>query len=374
MNRRARVACLANASLGETRLRVRHGFTLVELLVVIAIIGILVALLLPAVQAAREAARRTQCKNQLKQITTACLLHLDAHKILPSGGWGFEWTGDTNRGYGPDQPGSWAYNILAYLEEDTLHNLGKGLAMTDPAFRTASTSLHTSPVSVFYCPTRRRPGVFRATWTPKVNEQSWLQNVALSQGVVKGDYAANSGDSRRWDTSVYWRPISYAQLKLVQTWSPTNQCKRTDDPDFCQTGVMYYRSEIGTQQIADGTSKTYLVGEKYVHPEGYEGTASSGDLAFTWGENQSLYTGYDWDNHRVAWQPNALLSPQEVYQPRQDTSRYPNYAAFGSAHSGSLNMAFCDGSVQAISYDIDPTAHRWLANRMDGNVAAEGPQ
>jgi hypothetical protein len=29
-------------------------------------------------------------------------------------------------------------------------------------------------------------------------------------------------------------------------------------------------------------------------------------------------------------------------------------------------MAFCDGSVHAVGYDIDPILHRQQANRMDG--------
>src|SRR5262249_41110650 len=80
------------------RTRFELGFTLVELLVVIAIIGVLVALLLPAVQSAREAARRTQCINQMRQMSIACHNYHDVHNRLPTG----------SQGRNPQDP-VWAY-------------------------------------------------------------------------------------------------------------------------------------------------------------------------------------------------------------------------------------------------------------------------
>src|SRR5580698_7987617 len=102
----------------------RRGFTLVELLVVIAIIGLLIALLLPAVQAAREAARRSQCVNNLKQMSLAWNNHVAATRFMPTGGWGWTWTGDADRGFGLSQPGGWTYNILPFMEESNLHDMG----------------------------------------------------------------------------------------------------------------------------------------------------------------------------------------------------------------------------------------------------------
>ena len=42
---------------------------------------------------------------------------------------------------------------------------------------------------------------------------------------------------------------------------------------------------------------------------------------------------------------------------------------FGGPHPGVVLMGMCDGSVHAISYDIDPTMHGRLGSRKDGEVA-----
>ena len=97
----------------------RIAFTLIELLVVIAIISTLVTIMLPAIQWARESARRVTCQVHLKQLAMAAISHHDQHRHFPTGGWrdgDVRWTGDPERGFGPEQTGGWAYNILPFIE------------------------------------------------------------------------------------------------------------------------------------------------------------------------------------------------------------------------------------------------------------------
>src|SRR5439155_9162047 len=136
----------------------RGAFTLIELLVVIAIIAILIGLLLPAVQKVREAAARTQCINNLKQMGLGLHNCHDVNGYIPSGGWGWLWMGDPDRGSGKRQPGGWVFSILPYVEQDAIFKLGGG---GNPAvLYPANTQKVSMTIKLFNCPSRRGPGPY----------------------------------------------------------------------------------------------------------------------------------------------------------------------------------------------------------------------
>src|SRR3954469_20725812 len=95
----------------------RRAFTLVELLVVIAIIGVLVALLLPAVQSAREAARRTQCNNNMRQLTLAVHNFHDVNLVFPASQ--DQWVNSKGATIGC----SWHTRILPFIEQQGLYQI-----------------------------------------------------------------------------------------------------------------------------------------------------------------------------------------------------------------------------------------------------------
>ena len=168
-----------------------HGFTLIELLVVISIIGMLVSLTLPAVNSAREAARRVQCTNNLKQLGLAIQSHETAQSKYPSGGWGFQWFPDGDRGGGKKQPGGWTYSVLPYMEQIQHYEHIQGKSGT--AKQEALVTLLTTPVPLFNCISRRSMGLY--PW--QENEIGYFPyNLDdYPADAVKTDYAINGGDN-----------------------------------------------------------------------------------------------------------------------------------------------------------------------------------
>ncbi len=322
------------------------GFTLVELLMVIAICNILLCLLFPAVQAVREGGRRLECANHLKQVGLAWQMHHTAHLHLPTGGWGWGWVGDPDRGYDEQQPGAWAYNILPFIEEEHVHSIGTG--MSDSEKRTANVQLLSSLIPLFNCPSRRSVALY-----PNASGVR-IVNCASLTSVFRGDYSASVGNPQQ--------PIDPAHCDLkAATYSQCNSgppsFAAADNGTWTQwaaptllNGVSFQRSTISLRMVTDGTSHTAMVGEGYMNSLQYD-TGRFGS------DNESVYAGFDDD-----------LFKTTGFGPQQDNASNSDLYRFGSAHSGAFNMAFCDGSVRHVNYEIDNGVFAALGSRAGGEV------
>jgi prepilin-type N-terminal cleavage/methylation domain-containing protein len=302
-----------------------RGFTLVELLVVIAIIGLLVALLLPAVQAARESARRMQCSNNLKQIGLAVHNFYDVHKAFP-------------RSRISCYHGTWALELCPFLEESTLFNL-----WDNKSFFAQPTFIKETNVSVYLCPSRRT-----APQLSVAGEDSKPYRSDQTRGAL-ADYAACVGDGI---TDNDYTGAATGILVCNGSLTVLSKCTGTA-PNYVWHGEDLY---ISIKQVPDGLSKTLLIGEKQAPTRGYGYYQTpSGELTYDAG----VFNGDGY--HTVGRQAGPGFGLAR--DPEETVNRN-----FGGPHAGICQFVLADGSVQALSVQIDEVILGYLANRKDGKM------
>lgn len=322
------------------------GFTLVELLVVIAIIGLLIALLLPAVQSAREAGRRAQCANNLKQIGLAVHNYHEAKKALPPariGGGGHA---------------TWAALILPYIEQEGMMDLWD----FTQSYYLQTTLAQQAQVKIYLCPSRRQSPQLSVTGDIPADAPTPTGNFAVQMPGACGDYACSVHNTSDLTGAFLPDPPSmyyiYARGAIIRT----DDGKGTGYQQWNLPVNLDWRSLTSLRDVLDGTTNTFLVGEKHVRPDRFgnrlAGAGANGSTSFGGDDGDNcIFNGDHYDNFaRVAGPTNGLARfVNEAY----------NYN-FGSYHPGICQFVYCDGRVRALQVSIDGTNLGRMVNRKDG--------
>jgi prepilin-type N-terminal cleavage/methylation domain-containing protein/prepilin-type processing-associated H-X9-DG protein len=270
----------------------RGGFTLIELLVAMAIMGVLVALLLPAVQSVRASARRLVCKNQLRQLGLAMHLYHDSHFCFPPGSYVMGSNSPIQSGWG------WGAMILPSIDQGALYNL-----------------------------------------------------VDFGHGTATGGNLAVIGSS-----NAFWRCPSDIDVERLTVSPVGNGPYVLASGNYCgSAGILTAMSQVSIGQIMDGTSSTFLAGERLVQ------TGSDGSLPYTSAWCGSVAFVNEYDSASVPY----LLPNRFHFLNCLVTD--PN--CFGSRHTGGANFLLADGSLCFINDSINTSIYEALGTPNGGEIA-----
>jgi prepilin-type N-terminal cleavage/methylation domain-containing protein/prepilin-type processing-associated H-X9-DG protein len=277
----------------------RGAFTLIELLVVIAIIAVLIGMLLPAVQKVRSAAARTQCMNNLKQTGLALQNYHGAHNVFPPG---------ASHGV-PYDYWSWMAHLLPFIEQENLHR---------QAELWASVPNPSNPYN--YWP-------WGAYWlTPPTPP-----NPALGTLV------------RNWQCPADSRTLIAVDVSGLQIAFTAYLGISGTNGSSCD-GILFDSSAIKMRDVVDGTSNTFIVGERPPSSHLWYGWWFAGAGFDQRGTGDVVMGSREYGYASAMGCPPGAVGfglgrPQE----------FCDQAHFWSMHTGGANFLKADGSVRFLS-------------------------
>ena len=302
----------------------RDGFTLIELLVVIAMIGILVGLLLPAVQAARGAARRMSCSNNMKQLILGIHNYESTFKRLPSGY--LHKPGPA----GPSQVANhmgfaWGSMILPQIEQRGLYS---EFDFSRPVFDVENLAARERLIPTFLCP---------------------------SDTYSDGEFVVRDDSST---------PVErYATASYAANWGPSTATVNLDTAPLASEGVFYRNSQTRFRDILDGLANTLALGERTNGPLPLSNPSPGGHSNF-----ETAWSAAVRDVDDNADDHGHMVLFETQFRPNQIDGDDKGLSA---PHVGLCQFSLCDGSVRAITEQIDAEVYDALATRRGREVIEE---
>jgi prepilin-type N-terminal cleavage/methylation domain-containing protein/prepilin-type processing-associated H-X9-DG protein len=304
----------------------RRGFTLIEVLVVIAVIAVLLGLLLPAVQKVREAANRAQCLNNLKQIALAAHNYHDTYQEFPTG-----WHPPAFVAGRPAGGTNLWVQLLPYFEQDNLYRTWDKYDNRNNV--TGGTSaVQAQVIKLLLCPSDPLPDPVVYFNAPIAQSWTWGYYGISS-------YGGNGGT----------RSFTYSGSGITQD------------------GIFFRDSSVCLLGIKDGTSCTFLFGERYHWDPQYDLQQPQGgpiSQLGRWGCIAGPGT--------LAMVELSTPVPINYLEPPGGdlSTREDRICAFGSGHPGGANFAFADGSGRFVSESIPRATLQALSTRAGGEVVS----
>ena len=315
----------------------RWAYTLVELLVAIAIIGLLMALMLPAIHAAREASNRATCANNIRQLALAAINHESSNRAYPPGYLGESPAAISIQPTTNSYVGHLVY-LMPYMELDAIYNTWASKRDLNVTQRTVV------PNDPRYVRWSNGPESLWDEASYKINfflcPSDDAYSNTLSTVTEMRTTPSNAG------MSGFAEQTTLGRTNYLGSAGRLGVGMASRDP---YRGIFYNRSRTRPGDIVDGLSNTIMFGEvtgQFTDPNTGRGRLRS-----------------------FAWTAGAQFT--EWHRPVYKYGRQKRIEKFSSMHPTVMNFANADGSVKAVSQDVDGDLLVGLSSIAGSEVLAE---